>query len=172
MGCETVVHAIQEYTDTHIGIPDHVFVKMDLTKPSIRFTGRRSFAKSPSASRAPAPLVYQAYCQPSPLHLGSTRLWSISGVQQGDSAGPILFALAIDLVKQILRSLLNLRLLVNCTLAKPKETVAATLSSLSPTPELRRRKPTRRHHGLPLWARQDVCVGRYLHQHIPQHQHH
>ena len=133
MGCEAAVHAVREFTDMHSGTPDYVVAKLDLSNAfntvhrSVML--REVFRRFPAA----APLVSQAYSQPSPLHLGSTRLWSSRGVQQGDPLGPILFALAVDPTIQALRSPLNLWFLDDGTLAGPLESVTADLHCLIPS---------------------------------------
>ena len=132
MGCEAAVHAVREYTDAHSGTPDHVVAKLDLTNAfnTVYRSAmlREVFRRFPAA----APLVSQAYSQPSPLHLGSTRFMSSRGVQQGDPLGPILFALAVDPAIQTLGSPLNLWFLDDGTIGGPLETVTADLNSLLP----------------------------------------
>lgn len=132
-GCEAAVHAVREYIDTHIGTPNHIVVKLDLTNAFN--TVHRSTVIREVIRRFPAaaPLVSQAYSLPSPLHLGSTRLWSSRGVQQGDPLGPILFALALDPAIQTLGSPLNLWFLDDGTLAGPIDSIEADLRRLFPT---------------------------------------
>ncbi len=118
MGYEAAVHTVRQYTDIHVRTPDHVFVK-----PSIWSPVQRCSTRSPAVS----------LLLPSPLHLGSTCIWSCGGVKQGEPLGPILFALAVYPIIQALSSPLKLWFLDDDTLAGHKETVAADLSSLSPT---------------------------------------
>ena len=133
MGCEAAVHAVREYIDSHIGTPNHLVVKLDLTNAFN--TVHRSAVIREVNRRFPAaaPLVSQAYSQPSPLHLGPTRLWSSRGVQQGDPLGPILFALALDPVIQTLSSPLNIWFLDDGTLAGPVDSIETDLERLFPT---------------------------------------
>ena len=132
MGCEAAVHAVRDYTDAHTGSPGHIVVKLDLTNAFNTVHRSAVFREVIRRFPAAAPLVSQAYSQPSPLHFGSVRLWSCRGVQQGDPLGPILFTLALDPAIQPLRSPLNLWFLDDGTLAGPRDAVAADLRRLIP----------------------------------------
>ena len=132
MGCEAAVHAVREFTDIHTGTPDYVVAKLDLSNAfnAVHRSAvlREVFRRFPAA----APLVSQAYSQPTPLYFGTTRIMSSRGVQQGDPLGPILFALALDPAIQDLTSPLNLWFLDDGTIAGPLATVTRDLRRLFP----------------------------------------
>ena len=133
MGCEAAVHAVRDFTDSHVGTPGMTLIKLDLTNAFNSV--HRSAVLREVIRRFPAavPLVSQAYSQPSPLHFGPNRIWSCRGVQQGDPLGPILFALALDPVIQPLKSPLNLWFLDDGTIGGPTESVTTDLNSLFPS---------------------------------------
>lgn len=128
------MHAIHEHIDTHHVAPNYVLAKLDLT--NLFSTVHRSVVFREVFHRFPvsAPVVSQTHSQPSTLHLGSTRLWSSRGVQQGDLFGLVLLALAVHPAVQTLRSPLNLWFLKDGTLAGPRETIAADLHRLEINP--------------------------------------
>ena len=137
-GCEAAVHAAREFTSKAKEASEpSALVKVDVRNAFNSI--RRDTMLTAVRDRCPEvyPLAFQAYCAPTPLHIGDHAISSRCGVQQGDPLGPLCFSLAVDECARSLRSTLNIWYLDDATLAGPIELVADDLARLqSRLPEL------------------------------------
>ena len=129
-GCEAAVHATRVFLDTMPA--DNIIVKIDMRNAFN--TIRRDHFLNIVGSRVPSllPLLHQAYSRPTPLYFRGTEIRSNTGVQQGDPAGPAVFALAVDEVAHVVRSPLNVWYLDDATIGGPLEQVLDDLSNIIP----------------------------------------
>ena len=130
-GCEAVVHAVRAYvTDAASSSQNTVIVKLDVTNA---FNSVRRDAMLEAARvRLPSiyPLVWQAYCSASPLYIGDKKIWSRTGIQQGDPLSSLLFSLAIDSVSTGGGTDINVWYLDDGTIGGPLEQVTNNIQRI------------------------------------------
>ena len=92
-GCESIIHATRQWTKTFCGDPDRVLLLLDLSnafncvsRGEVLSAVRRHFSWM-------TPWADTCYRHDSNLLVGSSRIQSRRGVQQGDPLGPSLFSL-------------------------------------------------------------------------------
>ena len=95
-GCEAAAHTVRAFVKSPVVPGNKVLVKLDM-KNAFN-TVRRDHFLEVCSSRAPSilRLASTAYATSSHLVIGNETILSETGVQQGDSLGPVLFALAVD----------------------------------------------------------------------------
>ena len=96
-GCEAAVHAIRAYvTDASSSHQHTVLLKLDVSNAFN--TVRRDTMLECARRRLPSiyPLIWQAYRCDSPLYIGDAKIWSRTGIQQGDPLSSLLFSVAIE----------------------------------------------------------------------------
>ena len=98
-GCEAAVHAAREFvrwSSSSVTSPPQVLVKVDVAN-AYNSINRLSFL-SQIREKCPAiyPLMRQAYGFPSPLFYGKTKIFSRTGLHQGDPLASLAFSLAIN----------------------------------------------------------------------------
>ena len=129
-GCEAAVHATRFFLET---MPiDFIIVKIDMRNAFNSV--RRDHVLNVVGSRAPSllPLLHQAYSRPTPLYFRGTEISSCTGVQQGDPAGPAIFALAVDDIARSAKSPLNVWYLDDATIGGPVRQVFEDLKAIIP----------------------------------------
>lgn len=104
-GCEAAAHAARQYTGSLD--QDSVVVKIDM-RNAFNSVRRDHFLRQ-VREHAPSlyPLLWQAYSKPTPLYHGTSKIWSATGLQQGDPCGPAVFSLAIHPVASAVTSPFN-----------------------------------------------------------------
>ena len=107
-GCEAAVHATRSFLSSadFLG-PGSALIKIDVKNAFNSL--HRDAMLTQVKDRCPSiySLAHLAYRAPSPLYVGTSLIWSCSGVQQGDPLGPLLFALTINPFIKNLTSPLN-----------------------------------------------------------------
>jgi hypothetical protein len=96
-GCATIAHTARDYLRRH---PDHVLLKLDIAN-AFNSQSRGAFLTTvATAFPELLPLAAQFYLLPTTLYIrgkeGTCTLQSVSGQQQGDTLGPLLFALGLQ----------------------------------------------------------------------------
>ena len=130
-GCEAAVHAVRAYTtDAARSIQPTVIVKLDVSNAFN--TVRRDSMLEAARARVPAIylLVWQAYCSASPLYIGDLKIWSRTGIQQGDPLSSLLFSLAIDDVATQTSTGVNIWYLDDATIGGPLQQVASNIERI------------------------------------------
>ena len=129
-GCEAAAHASKCFYRNMA--PSEVMVQIDMANAFN--TLRRDKFLEVIRQRAPSlyPLVWHAYSQPTPLFFGPHELQSSTGIQQGDPAGPAIFALTLDEVTRHIETDFNVWYLDDGCVAGSMESVVSTLSVLTP----------------------------------------
>ena len=125
-GCEAAVHAVRAYiTDAARSSQPTVIIKLDVSNAfnSVRRDVMLETARARLTSIYP--LVWQAYSRASPLYIGGSKIWSRSGIQQGDPLSSLLFSLAIDDVCNVASTDINVWYLDDGTVGGPPEQVAS-----------------------------------------------
>ena len=95
------------------------------------------------------PLLWQAYCSDSPLDIGDSKIWSRTGIQQGDPLSSLLFSLAINSVSKGITTDINIWYLDDATIGGPVEEV---------TKNIQRIKSQLGEKGLQINSRKSVAV--------------
>ena len=115
-GCEAAVHGVREFVTSSEAAATRIVVKVDVRNAFNSV--RRDAMLSCVRDRCPAlfPMIYQAYFSPTPLLIGEDKIWSATGVQQGDPLGPLCFALAVDRCARSLTAPLNVWYLDDATI--------------------------------------------------------
>ena len=129
-GCEAAAHAARWFYE-NMSTGD-VMVQVDMANAFN--TLRRDRFLTAIHARAPSiyPLLWQAYSQSTPLFFGPHELESATGVQQGDPAGPAIFAITLDEVTRDIGTPLNSWYLDDGLLGGPVDLVADALTALKP----------------------------------------
>ena len=85
-----------------VKIDQKVVVKIDMRNAFNSI--RRDHFLSVVRDSAPSlyPLLWQGYSELTPLYHGTAKIMSATGVQQGDPAGPAVFALATHSIVKLL----------------------------------------------------------------------
>ena len=96
-GCATIAHTARDYLRRH---PDHVLLKLDIAN-AFNSQSRGAFLTAVATSFPELlPLAAQFYQMPTTLYIRGKEktctLQSVSGQQQGDTLGPLLFALGLQ----------------------------------------------------------------------------
>jgi hypothetical protein len=96
-GCATIAHTARDYLRRH---PDHVLLKLDIAN-AFNSQSRGAFLTTVATSFPELlPLAAQFYQSPTSLYIRGREetctLQSVSGQQQGDTLGPLLFALGLQ----------------------------------------------------------------------------
>ena len=115
-GCEAAVHEVREFVTSSEAAATRIVVKVDVRNAFNSV--RRDAVLSCIRDCCPAlfPMIYQAYFSPTPLLIGEDKIWSATGVQQGDPLGPLCFALAVDRCARSLTAPLNVWYLDDATI--------------------------------------------------------
>ena len=129
-GCEAAAHASRWYYKKLE--PTDVMIQIDMANAFN--TLRRDKFLEVIRDRAPSlyPILWHAYSNTTPLFFGPHELESSTGIQQGDPAGPAIFALTLDQVSRGLQTEFNVWYLDDGCLGGPLDSVLASLSGLRP----------------------------------------
>ena len=127
-GCEAALRAVRHYMESSSS--PKVLLKIDLKNAFNSI--RRDKVLEAIRDHLPEAyhMFYQAYGSSSLLFHGETLIQSATGLQQGDPAGPALFALTIDELTKSLTSELNVWFLDDGTAGDTVEKVADDLDRL------------------------------------------
>lgn len=131
-GCEAAVHAVRSFvTATAESNQQEVIVKLDMANAFN--TVRRDSMLEAVRSRLPAiyPLVWQSYSSASPLYIDNKKIWSRTGIQQGDPLSSLLFSLAVDDVAKTADTDINVWYLDDATLGGPLELVTRNIQRIT-----------------------------------------
>ena len=130
-GCEAAVHAVRRYVEN---CPtDRITVMLDIRNAFN--TIRRDIFLHEARQRLPGlyRLLWQAYSRESLLHFNESVILSQTRIQQGDPAGPALFAIGVDKVARASRkSDLSVWYLDDATLAGKPTAVLEDLENILP----------------------------------------
>ena len=129
-GCEAAAHATRWFYE-HMP-PDSVMAQVDMANAFN--TLRRDKFLEMARIEVPTlyPLLWQAYSAPTPLFFGSHVLESCTGVQQGDPAGPAIFALTLNQVTRRINTEFNSWYLDDGCIGGPLNSIMSTLTELTP----------------------------------------
>ena len=123
-GCEAAVHAVRAYVADAAELEDGpVIIKLDVANAFNSV--RRDDMLDAVRARTPNiyPLTWQAYNSATPLFIGGKKIWSRTGIQQGDPLSSLLFSLTVDGAALASDTDLNVWFLDDGTIGGPLERV-------------------------------------------------
>ena len=95
-GCDRIVHVVRQWLGRNRAAKDKVLISLDLANAFNTIDRAAVLAGVRRVCPSMAPWIDASYSQDSVLLLGTNELTSSRGVQQGDPAGPAVFALGIQ----------------------------------------------------------------------------